>query len=160
MIKSRSKKKRRNTNEIKRDFRLTFHGQVEVVRPTMVTPRVDILQILIYHQTSQMQTKRLLNVLAVTLRVISAGCKINLQLFDNCAVEPAKLFVLHYTRFYLPAGVHKVLLHGALIIENALLPIGLLSGEAQEARNRDIKKYIIQEKCHELKPLRIHSMIY
>lgn len=33
------------------------------------------------------------------------------------------------------------MLHGSFIIENALLPIGLLSEEAQEARNKDIKKY-------------------
>lgn len=77
----------------------------------------------------------------VILQVISTGYKINLQLFDNYAVETAKLFVLHYPWFYLPTSVHKILLHGSFIIENALLPIGLLSEEAQEARNKDIKKY-------------------
>lgn len=32
--------------------------------------------------------------------------------------------------------MHKILLHGADIIENAILPIGQLSEEAAEARNK------------------------
>jgi hypothetical protein len=31
---------------------------------------------------------------------------------------------------------HKMLIHGAIVIENALLPIGQLSEEAAEARNK------------------------
>ena len=41
----------------------------------------------------------------------------------------------------MPPTVHKVLLHGADIISQALLPIGQLSEEAQEARNKDFKNY-------------------
>ena len=38
-------------------------------------------------------------------------------------------------------SVHKILIHGFRIIEWAPLPIGQLSEEAQEARNKDVKKY-------------------
>ena len=41
----------------------------------------------------------------------------------------------------MPVTVHKILIHGAFVISNALLPIGQLSEEAQEARNKDFKRY-------------------
>jgi hypothetical protein len=39
----------------------------------------------------------------------------------------------------LPTSVHKVLIHGSEVIKNAVLPIGQLSEEAQEAKNKDFK---------------------
>jgi hypothetical protein len=41
----------------------------------------------------------------------------------------------------MPTAVHITLMHGAEIIERAPLPIGQLSEEAQEARNKDIRRY-------------------
>jgi hypothetical protein len=40
----------------------------------------------------------------------------------------------------MPPTVHKLLIHGADIIENEVLPIGQLSEVAQEARNKDFKR--------------------
>lgn len=37
--------------------------------------------------------------------------------------------------------VHKVLMHGAQVISDAILPIGQLSEEAAEARNKHFRKY-------------------
>lgn len=37
--------------------------------------------------------------------------------------------------------LHKILIHGDEIISNCLLPIGQLSEEAQESRNKDFKIY-------------------
>lgn len=37
--------------------------------------------------------------------------------------------------------MHKILVHGAVIIEKALLPIGQLSEEAAEARNKHFRCY-------------------
>jgi hypothetical protein len=39
----------------------------------------------------------------------------------------------------MPSSVHKILLHGSLVISAALLPIIQMSEEAQEARNKDLK---------------------
>ena len=64
----------------------------------------------------------------------------NATAFDNCAKESAKLFVSLYAWYYMPASVHKVLIHRSAIVSAALLPIGQLLEEAQEARNKDIKK--------------------
>lgn len=47
----------------------------------------------------------------------------------------------------MPASVHKILFHGAIIIKNALLPIGQLSEEVIEARqNFDDFDLTMQEK--------------
>lgn len=53
-----------------------------------------------------------------------------------------KLYVNLYNWYYMPASVHKVLAHGADIIENlGIVPIGKLSEEAAEARNKDFRRY-------------------
>lgn len=78
---------------------------------------------------------------SVILRTISSNYKINLEEFDIFAVETARQLVHRYPWFYLPASIHKILIHGSQIIEKALLPIGQLSEEASESRNKDLKKY-------------------
>ena len=44
-----------------------------------------------------------------------------------------------YPWYYMPPSVHKILIHGAEIITHAVLPIGQLGEEAQEAKNKDFK---------------------
>lgn len=39
----------------------------------------------------------------------------------------------------MPPSVHKVLIHGADIMEHFFLPIGMFSEEPQEARNKDFR---------------------
>jgi hypothetical protein len=41
----------------------------------------------------------------------------------------------------MPTAVHKILIHGAQVINSALLPIGQMSEDAQECGNKYIKKY-------------------
>lgn len=41
----------------------------------------------------------------------------------------------------MPASVHKILIHGAQVINHFTVPIGQLSEEAQESRNKDLKRY-------------------
>jgi len=41
----------------------------------------------------------------------------------------------------MPSSVHKILVHGGKVIKSALLPIGQLTEEAQEARNKDFKRF-------------------
>lgn len=41
----------------------------------------------------------------------------------------------------MPFTVHKILMHSIDIVKSALLPIGQLSEEAQEARNKDYRKF-------------------
>ena len=76
---------------------------------------------------------------AVMLQVLSSGHEINTGEFDKYARETAKLLVAEFPWFYLPASIHKILIHGADVVSAAILPIGQLSEEAQEARNKDLK---------------------
>ena len=51
------------------------------------------------------------------------------------------MIVSNYGWYYMLAYVHKLLIHGADVVKNALLPIGQLSEEAQESRHKGFKKY-------------------
>lgn len=77
----------------------------------------------------------------VILQVISCGHEINCEKFEQYAIETARKTVALYPWYHMPTTVHKLLIHGPLIISHALLPIGQLSEDAQEARNKDIKRY-------------------
>ena len=41
----------------------------------------------------------------------------------------------------MPPTVHKILIHGPTVVRTSIIPIGQSSEEAQEARNKDFKKY-------------------
>lgn len=60
-----------------------------------------------------------------------------------------------YPWYYLPVSVHTILSHGSKIIKYALLPIGQLSEEAQEARNKVLKRY---REYNTRKNSRLHTM--
>lgn len=78
----------------------------------------------------------------VILQTLACGVKIDTAKFQIYATETAELYVKLYGWFYMPASVHKILIHGAKIIDNfGLVPIGLLSEESQESRNKDLKHY-------------------
>jgi hypothetical protein len=77
----------------------------------------------------------------VILQSISLGFELNTEEFNKRTKDTAKLFIQVYPWFYRPASVHKVLVHGANIISGAILPIGQLSEETQESRNKDLKSF-------------------
>lgn len=79
--------------------------------------------------------------LKVILETISSGHKIDVQQFDEYAMATAKLYVDLYEWHPMTPTMHKILIHGAAVIENALLPIGQLSEEAAEARNKHFRLY-------------------
>lgn len=77
---------------------------------------------------------------AVILQTISSGQLINTNLFREYCKETAMLYVNLYPWYYMPSSVHKLLIHGADICENfSFIPIGMLSEEASEARNKDFR---------------------
>ena len=75
----------------------------------------------------------------IILKTISCGFSINKEKFGVYCHETAELYVDLYNWYPMPASVHKLLVHGADIVSTAILPIGFLSEEAQEARNKDVK---------------------
>ncbi|KAJ4442323.1 hypothetical protein ANN_03909, partial [Periplaneta americana] len=76
----------------------------------------------------------------IVLKTIFCGFTINTQAFEYYA-RTAEHFVSLYLWYYIPASLHKVLIHGSTIISLAILPIEQISVEAQEARNKHFKEY-------------------
>lgn len=56
-------------------------------------------------------------------------------------IEKSNIYLTLYKWYCMPATVHKVLYHGTQIIKTSIIPIGQMSEEAQEARNKDIRRY-------------------
>lgn len=77
----------------------------------------------------------------VILQTISCGYTVNVEAFRNYIRKTAEKYVQLYSWYYMPSSVHKLLIHGADIIEAAVLPIGMFSEEALEARNKDFRRY-------------------
>lgn len=72
----------------------------------------------------------LLNRFSVILTAMSSGAEINHERFDKYAKETAKLYVKLYDCYRMPPSIHKILMHGSLVIRYALVPIGQLSEQA------------------------------
>lgn len=77
----------------------------------------------------------------VILQVISRGFNVKVDSFGKYCNETADRFVELYPWYCMSTTVHKVLMHGPRIVELAILPIGQLSEEAQESRNKDVRNY-------------------
>lgn len=77
----------------------------------------------------------------IILQCLSSGFKLNEQKFKIFCLETAKLYVSLYPWYYMSTTVHKILIHGHEIVSHSPLPIGQLSEEALEARNKDFKIY-------------------
>ena len=78
---------------------------------------------------------------SVILKAISSGLPLNEREFRHYCWETAELYVQLYPWYHMPPTVHKVLIHGADIAKESILPLGQLSEEAIEARNQDIRKF-------------------
>ncbi|XP_053970340.1 uncharacterized protein LOC128872056 isoform X3 [Hylaeus volcanicus] len=79
--------------------------------------------------------------LKVILEAISSNHKINVDKFAAYASETAKLYVELYPWHPMTPTMHKILIHGAAVIEHAILPIGQLSEEAAKVRNKHFRQY-------------------
>ena len=77
---------------------------------------------------------------AAILQVLTSTNVINIEKFKAYSRETATRLITLYHWYYLPASIHKVLMHGAAIINYFGIPIGQLSEEALEFRNKDIRR--------------------
>lgn len=67
--------------------------------------------------------------------------KINLEKFDVYAKQTLELYLKEYPWYSMPVSVLKILCHGKDILTSCILPIGQLSKEAQEVRNKHNRQY-------------------
>lgn len=80
--------------------------------------------------------------LYIILQAMSSGIMIDATKFGSYCLETARIYVNNYNWYYMPSSIHKILIHGESIINHfAVLPIGQLSEDAQESRNKDYKKF-------------------
>ncbi|XP_072749999.1 uncharacterized protein [Anoplolepis gracilipes] len=77
----------------------------------------------------------------VLLQVIASGKRINVSKFESYAFKTAEIYISLYPWYYMPVSVHKLLIHGSEIIKNAIVSIGQLSEDAQEANHKYFRKY-------------------
>lgn len=84
---------------------------------------------------------RLILRVKVILEAITSGHAINVEKFASYARETAELYVELYGWYPMSPTLHKILMHGAIVISHAILPIGQLSEEAAEARNKHFRLY-------------------
>ena len=75
--------------------------------------------------------------------LIAISCKLPLdpEKFGIFCRNTAELLIKLYPWFRMPVSVHILLMHGATVLASSLLPIGMMSEEAQEARNKDNKSF-------------------
>lgn len=77
----------------------------------------------------------------IIMIVVSSGHEIDVDKFRDFTQNTARYFVEQYPWYNMPPTLHKYFIHGPEIVSSALLPIGQLTEEAQEARNKDFKRY-------------------
>jgi len=85
--------------------------------------------------------ENLINRYATISNVLACGFEINYMTFEQFCTETAEYYVRLYPWYYMPPTVHKVLVHGSRKAKFAILPIGQLSEEALEARNKDVRNF-------------------
>lgn len=73
----------------------------------------------------------------VILEALSCDLEIDPDKFKTYAEETRKLYLVHYSWYYMPSSIHKILSHSKEIIETCVLPLGQLVEEAQEANNKE-----------------------
>ena len=72
---------------------------------------------------------------------MASGFDIEPARFEAYCTSTAELYVQLYPWHPMRPSLHKVLIHGAKVVKTLPLPLGLLSEEAQECRNKDIRAY-------------------
>ena len=93
--------------------------------------------------------------LQTILEAINSTEPIDADKFGEFAFQTAQLYVQQYPWYYMPASAHKLLVHGRDVISRFLLPIGMFSEEAQEARNKHFRSFRLH---HARKDSRLHTM--
>lgn len=85
--------------------------------------------------------KELMYRFKIILEAISSTFEIDSNKFSCYAMETAQLYVQLYSWYPMSPRIHKILIHGAIVIRTSILPIGQLSEEASEARNKHFRNY-------------------
>lgn len=83
--------------------------------------------------------KELISRFGVILTALNSGFGINPEKYKTYALATAQLYVTKYQWYYMPVSVHKMLLHGAEVIEELCIPVGQSSEEGMEGKHKDLR---------------------
>ncbi|CAF4944062.1 unnamed protein product [Pieris macdunnoughi] len=75
------------------------------------------------------------------LRVISCEFSVNYANLKKYCIEAAKMCIQLYDWYKMSASVHKLLIHGADIIKELPLPVGLFSEDVLVTNQKESKVY-------------------
>ncbi|XP_029710127.2 uncharacterized protein LOC115256029 [Aedes albopictus] len=83
----------------------------------------------------------LLERMYIILVIINCKSDINVEVFQNYLETTRKLYISLYGWYPLSPTLHKILVHGGAIAKHSTVPVGMLSEEALETRNKSIRKF-------------------
>lgn len=79
--------------------------------------------------------------LGVILQAISSSHTIDLEKFKIFCFETKNIYLNLYSWYVIPVTLHKIFYHNTDIIRNCIVPTGQFFEEAQEARNKDCRRF-------------------
>ena len=91
--------------------------------------------------------ERLIKCLSVLLFALNSNHYINPAKYNQYAEDTALYHVELYPWFLMPISVHKMLMHGAAVIDALIIPIGQASEEGIEARHKEIRNVRMHRTC-------------
>ena len=93
--------------------------------------------------------------LHVLLQAVSSNYPLSIPALTQHCCETAERYVQLYPWFAMPPTLHKLLIHVADVVEACVLPIGMMSEEASESRNKNVRQYRLH---HTRKSSRYNTM--
>ncbi|XP_065359380.1 uncharacterized protein LOC135953409 [Calliphora vicina] len=129
-----------NKAQIQKRLKLTLGINVDAVKQGMGTSNDGNTARRFFENPTKI-AEELIHRFKIILATINCNAAIDTNKFHIYYMDTAKLFVDLYVWYYMPVTVHKILVHGGKIIAEAILPIGMLCEEAQEARSKVYRAY-------------------
>jgi hypothetical protein len=79
--------------------------------------------------------------LSTVLSAINSGLPINANKFGEYCSSLGQQYVQKNNWYHMPVTLHKLLLHGKEVVKGSKLPIGMLSEQAGESRNKLYRQF-------------------
>ena len=85
--------------------------------------------------------EQLIHRLHVVLQAVSCCLPLSNEALAAYCTETAELYVHLYAWSPMPTTLHRLLMHSAEVVQQCLLPVGMMSEEAAEARQKDARLF-------------------
>ena len=91
----------------------------------------------------------------VALQAVTCFYPLDNEAFASYCRQTAEEYVREYGWYYMPVSMHKLLVHSATVAAQCQVPIGIMSEEAAESSNKDLRRFLLR---HTRKDSRLHGM--